>query len=304
LQEGDGSIATSPSATSYFLLKNWDLHAMEYIKRIVHRTGGAIPASAPVEIFERAWALDNVFLVKNEFPPEAKVHLDALEKVWSSRGVGHSRYYSPADLDDTALAFAALARDGRCPNPEALFQFEADDHFSCYAYERGISVGVHVHLLDALKAGNDFPGRQRMMDKAIRYLEQSLITKSFWLDKWHTSPYYITAHAVIALVDLAPHLVQDPITWLIYTQHPDGGWGYHISTAEETAYALQALATYQRQGGNVPPQTFKLGVAYLEQSARRKNSHYRPLWLCKVMYSPTWIVHTAVLSALAMVQKI
>jgi halimadienyl-diphosphate synthase len=304
LQEDNGGIATSPSATSYFLMNRWEPRAMEYLRRIVHRTQGAIPASVPVEIFERAWALNNVFLVKGEFPPEAIPHLDALEAVWSPKGVGHSRYYSPVDLDDSALAVAALARAGRRPSPEALFQFETDDHFLCYAYERGVSAGVHVHILDALKALEDFDARQRMTDKTVGYLAKSRIANSFWLDKWHTSPYYITAHAVVSLIDLDPSLIENSIVWLIYTQRPDGGWGYRTSTAEETAHVLQALVIYQRHGGNVPPQVFQQGVAYLEESAQRKNQHYRPLWLCKVMYSPTWIVHTSVLSALAMVQQL
>lgn len=304
LQEDNGSIATSPSATSYFLMNRWAPDAMSYIGQIVERTRGAIPASAPVEIFERSWALNNIYLVKGEFPSEALTHLDALEAVWTPQGVGHSRFYSPADLDDSALVAAALARAGRRPNPEGLFQFETDDHFLCYAYERGLSVGVHVHLLDALKSLEEFGSRRRMLDKAVACLAQSRIANTFWLDKWHTSPYYITAHAVVTLIDLAPELLDNALAWLIHTQHPNGGWGYRTSTAEETAHVLQALVVYQRHGGNVPPHVFKQGTAYLEESPERRNQSYRALWLCKVMYSPTWIAHTSVLSALAMVQRL
>jgi len=207
-------------------------------------------------------------------------------------------------LDDTAWALAALARAGRRANPDALFQFEADDHFRCYAYERSISSGVHVHLLDALQALEDFPGRQRMIDKAIGYLERTRVANSFWFDKWHASPYYITAHTIITLIDLSPSLIENAITWLIYTQRPDGGWGYRFSTTEETAHTIQALVICKRHGINVPPQIFQQGAEYLEHSAERKNRRYKPLWLCKVLYSPTLIAETTVLSALAMIQRL
>jgi halimadienyl-diphosphate synthase len=304
LQEADGSVATSPSATSYFLINSHEPRAMKYVEQIVHRTRGAIPAVVPFEIFERAWALNNMFLVNGDFVPEVQPHLDALEQVWSSRGLAHSTSYSPVDLDDTAWTLAALTRAGRHVSPEALLQFEADDHFLCYAYERSISSGVHVHLLDALKAMPDFPGRQRMMDKAISCLQRMCVADTFWYDKWHASPYYITAHAVITLMDLVPSMITNAITWLIYTQRPDGGWGYRVSTAEETAYTLQALVICRRHGVHVPSSTFQQGASYLEESVQRRTNSYRSLWLCKVLYSPTWIVHSAILSAMAMIQQL
>jgi len=42
------------------------------------------------------------------------------------------------------------------------------------------------------------------------------------------------------------------------------------------------------------------GVDYLVSSAERIDCRYTPLWLAKSLYSPKWVVHSTVLSALAL----
>jgi halimadienyl-diphosphate synthase len=304
LQEDNGSIASSPSATSYFLRQTRNGQAMAYIDTLVHRVKGAIPAAIPIDIFERAWTLYNLYLVENRFPPEALGCIDELAERWTRQGVGFGTFSSVQDLDDTSLTFDMLVRAGKQPDPSVLQLFELEDHFMCQAYERNPSISAHVHLLDALGASPRFPGWQRMVDKTVSFLEHSKTYGTFWFDKWHCSPYYTTSHAIIAALDIAPLLVQEAIPWLIQTQRPNGGWGYLDDTAEETAHSLQALLVYHRKGGRVPPQVFAQAVNYLERSVERQNAHYRALWLCKALYSPTWIVHSTILGALAMAQAL
>jgi len=81
----------------------------------------------------------------------------------------------------------------------------------------------------------------------------------------------------------------------------DGSWGYFSnSTAEETAYCLQALSWCKRHGMRIPQAVFERGAKYLADSVERKSKSYRPLWISKTLYSPTWVIHSSVQSALAM----
>jgi halimadienyl-diphosphate synthase len=162
---------------------------------------------------------------------------------------------------------------------------------------------VHVHLLDALSVCSDFPDKSRMIRKVIDFLRRTQIYGAFWFDKWHTSPYYTTAHAIITALDVASELIGDGITWLVQTQRPDGSWGALQGTAEETAYALQALTAYKRRGGKVLPTTLQQGLAYLEKSVEKHSSSYPLLWVSKTLYSPKWVVHSAVLGAMLMTHE-
>jgi halimadienyl-diphosphate synthase len=302
VQEANGSVAASPSATSYFVRKTGAPSAMEYIRKVVTEAHGAVPTVAPIDIVELGWSLYNLYLVNECYPPEAAPCHRQLEHLWSSRGVAYSRFFSAPDLDDTAVAFAALSRAGRQPDPAVFASFEKDDHFQCFPYERDPSVSVHVHLLDALSVCADFPEKPRMVRKAIDFLRRTQVYGAFWFDKWHTSPYYTTTHAINVALDIAPDLVGDGIAWLVQTQRPDGSWGALKGTAEETAYALQALVAYQRRGGKVRPATLQQGAVFLEQSVERRNVGYPLLWVSKTLYSPKWVVHSAVLGAMVMVQ--
>jgi len=61
---------------------------------------------------------------------------------------------------------------------------------------------------------------------------------------------------VIAAAGYADALVDNAAYWIIETQNEDGSWGYYISTAEETAYCLQALVIWKRSGHPVPTKSW------------------------------------------------
>jgi len=119
------------------------------------------------------------------------------------------------------------------------------------------------------------------------------------VDKWHSSPYYATAHAIIACAGLAPELVEDSVEWLLRTQNIDGSWGTYLPTAEETAYAVQALWVWNEQVGRVPPQALHDGARWLTEHI---NQPYPPLWIGKCLYNPNLVIRSAVISALALTQ--
>ena len=303
LQEDNGSIACSPSATSYYLRHKHDLRAWNYLKQVVS-AANAIPMAAPVDVFESAWALYNLYLVEETLPIDSRDCIEHLAKLWKPTGVSFGHSYSVPDFDDTVTTYLALTRAGQEPYSEVFSRFELDDHFWCFQYERDASPSVHSHLVEVLKICRPFPDRDRMLAKALSFLRRSQVSNLFWFDKWHASPYYTTAHTIIAAADIDPGLVEQPTLWLTQTQRPDGSWGYLTGTAEETAYVLQALVfLYRRRQVRLPVALFKNAVEYLEASTEWQAMRYEPLWIGKTLYYSTWVVHSAVLSALAMTQR-
>jgi hypothetical protein len=77
-----------------------------------------------------------------------------------------------------------------------------------------------------------------------------------------------------------------------------------MGTAEETALSLQALLAYRRRGGHFDDGLLARGAAYLETSRERRTLNYAPLWIGKTLYTPTHVVHSTVLSALAMYEDL
>ena len=119
-----------------------------------------------------------------------------------------------------------------------------------------------------------------------------------WVDKWHLSPYYPTAHAIIACSGYADEMVEGAVKQMLATQNPDGSWGYLQETAEETAYALQALCFWKRNGHAVDEKALRTGARWL---AQRSNPPYPLLWIGKCLYCPVRVVSAAILSAMGMV---
>ncbi len=311
VQDDNGSIASSPSATAYYLLRHPDNDAArDYLTRVLARGRGAAPAVDPIDVFELAWVLFNAAQV---WPDAAQVasaiepHVAfLLEELGHKHGAGYNSYFAVPDLDGTSMVFRVLTWAGLHLEPGLLAQFEEDDHFRCFPYERNASISAHVHLLDALHASPEFPDRGRMIRKVLGFLERARTLHTFWFDKWHASPYYTTAHAVIALRG-DRELADDAVYWIVNTQNEDGSWGYYEeSTAEETAYCVQALVSYRRAGAmdDAVAAAIRRGAEYLETSAERINLDYSPLWIGKSLYTPTWVVHSAVLSALALAESI
>jgi halimadienyl-diphosphate synthase len=304
LQERNGSIATSPSATSYYLRHAHNDRAMAYIRRVVKSAMGAIPALDSIDVFEAAWAVYNVYWLKEEVPEWARPPLQILKNAWADRGVAANSVFSVRDADDTAMAFLALARAGDQPDPTVFARYELDDHFMCYPYERTPSISAHVHLLEALTVSAPFEGRERMIRKVKDFLVAARKSGIYWLDKWHASPYYTTAHAMISLSAIAPDELEHAVDWIVQTQREDGSWGYYgDGTAEETAYCLQAMILYRKRGGQVPSEVLDRAYHYLANSTERHYAHYKALWSGKTLYAPTWVNHTTVLSSLILYES-
>jgi halimadienyl-diphosphate synthase len=216
-----------------------------------------------------------------------------IKALWDKgKGVGHSSSHSVPNADDSALAFAVLRLAGLDPDPDPLYQFEREDYFICYSFERDPSTSANIHVLEALKGVDELRVR-----KAVNWLRSVQVDGGYWMDKWHASPYYPTAHAVIALIGIDHDLAQSAIQWILDTQRPDGCWGhYDSSTAEETAYCLQALSIYDRYVESVD----KGAIAQGRQGLLACRDEMPALWIGKCLYTPVRVVESAICSALAM----
>ncbi|MCC6298499.1 MAG: cyclase [Anaerolineales bacterium] len=299
LQESNGSVGVSPSATAYFAtyIKKGDKPSLKYL-RSVGKPDGGLPNVAPFDVFEIAWALWNLsFIPDVKKNKKLKPHLDFLSNAWTpKRGVGFAAGYSVKDSDDTGLAYDTLMRFGIEKDLASVLSYEERDHFRCFDLEANASISANIHVLGALaQAGLDL--KNASFSKVVKYLQRAKGDNPFWVDKWHSSAYYATAHAVIACAGLANHLVEESVAWLLQSQNADGSWGTYLKTAEETAYALQALWVWNEQVARVPKQVFKKGANWL---AENMDQPYPPLWIGKCLYSPNLVIRSAIISALAL----
>jgi halimadienyl-diphosphate synthase len=305
-QGRNGAIGNSPAATAFFVSRTaeQDPSALRYLESCLGHTGGATaPVLHPCETFELLWAAYHLFLggapsQRLLRPAERRRLLMDLRDA----GVSLSPSFPIPDADDTAVALLLLHDMGERVDPRVLKAFEANDgSFVSFPYERHSSVGVNVHVLHALARVPGYPGADAAIGRILDYLADQH-SGVYWLDKWHVSPLYATAHVLCAVEDLAPeqrarlaHLTERSREWLRQSQNHDGSWGFYGQpTVEETAYALLALA---RTGG-------LRDVAHCEAAARyivaamADNVSHPPLWIDKCLYVPPLVVNAALEAAL------
>jgi halimadienyl-diphosphate synthase len=301
LQESNGSVGHSPSATAYFTMyvKKQDERALEYLSRTIQEDGG-VPNVAPFDAFEISWTLWNLSLAPNtnmEIVPGVRKLLNVLANAWeANRGIGFATQYSVKDSDMTSFVFDTLMRFGYKKDAESILSYEEEDHFRCYPLEVDPSISANIHVLGALRQAG-FKPDDPSVKKIIRFLKKVKGDFPFWVDKWHSSPYYATSHAVIACAGYVDDLVKDSVDWLISSQHENGAWGHNHPTAEETAYAVQSLWIWGQSAGKIKSDIIKNGAKWLEQNL---DQPYHPLWIGKCLYSPNLVVRSAILNAITL----
>jgi halimadienyl-diphosphate synthase len=301
LQEKNGSLAESPSATAYFakFVNPGNPAALEYLHSIVSPAGG-VPNVAPIDVFEVSWTLWNLSLIPG-FPASvfrpAQKHLKFLANSWQpGQGLAYASACSAPDSDDSALVCDVLSRYGyKFDGLATVLSYEEQDHFRCCGLESNPSISANVHILCMLRQMGlslDHPAIQKILGFLARTKRED-----YWCDKWNMSPFYVSSHAIIACAGLDNELVNSAADWLVRSQRPDGSWGFGISTAEETAYALQALWVWNEKGKNISRGCFSRGRAWLRDHSEPP---YPPLWLGKCLYSPELVIQSAIVSALAL----
>jgi halimadienyl-diphosphate synthase len=300
LPETNGSIAYSPSATTFYLLKikPGEQTALAYLSKAARN--GAFPYVSPTDVFECAWSLWNLAMTDwgKSLKDSCTKHLEILERAWKPGiGVAAATGLSLIDGDDTAMTFEAVRRWGHSLDTKALLSFEAAEHFLCFKLEADPSISTNIHLLGALR-GAGYDHLHPSVQKILGYLSTNRMASGMWVDKWHLSPYYPTAHAIIACTGYEEELIKSAVQGIIASQNQDGSWGRPQPTAEETAYAIQALCTWKRHGNSVDNQVLRIGAEWLTQHFQPP---YPPLWVGKCLYCPERVVQATILSALGMV---
>ena len=301
LQEPNGSVGCSPSSTAYFAryLKPGDEKALNYLKSI--SKDGGVPNFAPFDIFERCWVLWNLSLLDNFKPEETALiesHMDYLSQRWVPKtGIGFASDCAMYDSDDTSVTQRVLLRFGREADIESILSYEEEKYFRCVQHEASPSVGVNIHILGALKLAG-FDRDHPSIQKILNFLRETRNEGGYWFDKWHVSPYYITSHVVIECLEYDLQLCQGAIDWILKNQSANGAWGYFgFPTAEETAFCLQALKIWRRNGNPVPDGRIEMASMWLSENAKPP---YPWMWIAKTLYYPELIIQSSIMTALAL----
>lgn len=303
LQESNGSVGHSPSATSYYVryVNSKDKKALEYLHRIA--PSGMAPNVAPFDVFEQAWVLWNLALANvldEELLILCESPLSFLENSWHPKtGIGFAAGYTPKDSDVTSLVYSVLDALKCQVDISAVLHYEKPYYFRCYQLESNPSISANIHVLGALRQAN-LSKEHQSVQKVFRFLEGVQTHSTYWFDKWHASPYYATSHAIIACSGYNDKLIKDAINWILSTQNKDGSWGYYLPTAEETAYCIQALAISRQHGVRIPENTLEQGANWLRAHIKPP---YPPLWIGKCLYCPELVVYSGIISALALTEN-
>jgi len=299
LQEENGSIGDSPSATAYFLraIDPGNKKALQYLEEAANPDGG-MPNVYPFDMFELSWLLWNLDLAgiqeDEALLAKCQKHIDFIENAWDpENGAAFAANYGVLDGDGTSMAYEILSRYGREGKPDPIFKYERDDHFVTYPNESNLSLSVNIHVLDALRQAG-FEATHPSVAK-IRALLEREKKEGYWSDKWHHSPYYTTSHIVIAAAGYMDELAEESVSWILQNQNEDGSWGFQVKTVEETAYCLQALCMWHKEGHEVPLDALKRGRDWLDSHYKEP---YHSLWIGKVLYQPTRVIRSAAISAL------
>jgi halimadienyl-diphosphate synthase len=123
---------------------------------------------------------------------------------------------------------------------------------------------------------------------------------AYWRDKWHASVYYPTTRALAILSPYERSRLEPTVEWLLANQRPDGSWGEHMATTEETSLVLLSLLQYHRTARPVPEEPMRRAAAYLSAGDGSTDLGFPELWIGKSLYAPVFIIEATRLSALTL----
>ncbi|MFI6761090.1 prenyltransferase/squalene oxidase repeat-containing protein [Micromonospora sp. NPDC050417] len=307
-----GTVGASPAATAAWIAVAGTARgvhrARAHLRELALRQGGPVPCPIPVTVFERAWVSSG--LARVGIPLGGRRELveslsAALGPTGASTGPG-----LPTDADTTSVTLYALGHLGAPVAPESLWGYDTGSHFATWPGEDGASVTTNAHVLDAFGQHLAIrPVAQSRYAAVVRrlsgWLREQQRADGAWHDRWHASPYYATACAVLALHEYGrgpalAQVVDRAVDWILGSQRPDGSWGRWSGTAEETAYALHVLLGLSRPARGRLGEAVRGGHAYLRRTAAARQPQ-AALWHGKELYAPTAIVESVTLAALHLV---
>ncbi len=306
----NGSLGNSPAATAYYsLICPDDKRALIYLDEVRQRYSQVVNFF-PFRTFEIAWVLYHLScccLPITEFV-ESDIWLELESSILPS-GAAFDPSFGIPDGDTTSAGARLLREAGHDFDPVILAKFQDPQTllFRTYDYERNLSISTNIHALEALSVMPDYPHVVESREAIVVALLANRVYNIYWIDKWHTSPYYATSHALMSLRQERPYVAQacsPTISWLLHTQHDDGSWGFFgEGTAEETAYVLLALLHWHHSQGLANTEGLRRAAQYLQQMYSESDESYPGLYICKVLYAPYAIVRAAILAALILYEE-
>ena len=300
LELSDGSIAGSPSATAYYLRMTGKEDAFHYLGSLVSTLGvERIGCAYPTDLYERLWVMNSLRRAGLLNPARSASHIQHVREAWTDRGIGWSNLHPLVDVDETAVGLVVLGAAEATAKASVLEHFHDGVSYRTYPTETSPSAAAIAHVLEALlRLGVGPPQRASAVASELWTL---LRADGLWIDKWHVSPFYATAEAVMALLPTNDDRLQKVVDKMCNQQRPDGGWGYGWdSTVEETAYCVQALCLFRSAGGSVPASVLEAAKARLVAGLEEPINSYPGLWLGKDNYCPRLVVRGALVAALGM----
>ncbi|HEY7415735.1 MAG TPA: prenyltransferase/squalene oxidase repeat-containing protein, partial [Ktedonobacteraceae bacterium] len=304
-QASNGSYGASPSATAYAQLHAPNDEAARYLQHVVSLSSEhGVMDVYPINIFETAWSLQSLLCVR-DLVPEFDDAVRGLLHYWTPMGVGHTDSGMIPDSDDTATVLFLLRSVGELIDADVLKQFEDQEFFICFPYERNQSVRANAAIVEALKTYPSDSSIRRMLLKAVQYIKSSMNSDGYWHDKWHISPFYASARCISALNRIDRETNRSAINWILGQQHENGAWGVGEGTQEETAYALDGLISageHDQAVASLVRDAIHSGYRYLIQSWDEQD--YEALWLGKGLYTPQVVVRSAIVGSLIRCQRL
>ncbi|MFD9369244.1 hypothetical protein ACFWA6_16310 [Streptomyces sp. NPDC060020] len=297
-QVPNGSISNAPAASALFLLEverrgtNAASEDVERLRRYLHTCRVPLGYLDWVPHFTTAWTVMFEHAAGTN-PTPAPAALDALSVdlnhpsgLLCTVSTLDGGLTIPGDSDSTACAMLAARITGRNVPDSTRLDTLYDPSQGCYRtflFEHDTSTTTNIHVAAVLA----LDGRHDRLTEVLRWLTRA-VAEGRTPCKWHLSPTYPHGELarVMASIDhpLAAALCTEAVETLLATQNPDGGWGLHGSTAEETAYAVHGLATAARSHAHAyaPKTTDALGAAHTHLTTHPPRQ--TPLWLGKTLY--------------------
>lgn len=301
--ERNGSIATSPSTTAWYINHNKNSDKLPemvtYLSSVYNANEGSVPSFADYSLMNIPFVLYPLLKASIILPKTYNMLRYVLQK-WTSKGVGHSSFFPLTDADDTALSLLLLNKFNILEDEDKRYNsikyYYKENYFVTYPWEIGASNMVNLHVLDLyLESSHKEPNRYTIIDHLISFINKQITTsKGIGGDKYHYSPYCQNAHAVLALGKYYPDISRKLIDWFLSNQDEKGLWGSHGSNVEETAYAIMSLCYYHIYSEKIDLNILYNAIEYLSNNSTR----YPDLWLSKVAYTPIETVKAHILAAL------
>ena len=297
-------MGNSPAATAFYVERCHDQAALDYLGACLQPSGGAAaPVLHPCEQFEALWSLYHLRAAGLPLTEFVDPGFWRTVANWvGASGVALSSSFAIPDADDTAVALLLLADAGLGADATVLERFAREDLYVSFPIERHSSVGVNAHVLQAIGRTPAYPDRARRTRLLLDYLRSARIDGTHWYDKWHLSPFYATAHVLLALRDVprelrseARALARPSLRWIEAHQDDGGGWSAGVApTAEETAYAVLGALAWPEELADAAWLAERAGGFLREHGMAGGDP---ALWIDKCLYKPTRIVEEVVLGA-------